>query len=1109
MHLDLVPPQVTQIPPWKLELLSRRSALSRTVEPKLNGVRLNPVPEQSASSESNVKAPPKCFTSWKELKDGAGIAHTFSINNSQRPLSSEARRSHHPQVAVTCATLFNGDGAFKSSSNRSGEPVVVEEEGGASKRSSPAAASTSTRPTSTGAPLSPVSSLDWSQSAGSPAAAAALSAAAGGAIVAGWPAHRPSRCSSLDFRTSSAVNPTQPFNRDQATALAHHKNQTQIAKVAQIEIDPGNALLAKRNLDDPGSPAPTDHRRPSFVTKGHLRPAAGKLKMGEDNASAAFVEKAQDQAAASSCGGASSDEIGLDSDSSSDELHYGPGFVSRLKSRYMSAALRSSTTANAGGLRRTASLEDFLDKDKEEVSIELINVHQPKVTSPQQGQGRYQRKDERTSRRTAAGSGANSVVGVASQVNRKARESIKRCQSVEVLARNKLEDSKPPPLPPKSTPTSTSASTVENVLNSEALSNDKIQLTEKSATTSSSVPPPPGKTASTLTEREKKKLQQPAAASEASSTVIASLRRPFHGRRRSAGLLFGVEEKELPKTGVVDSTRKIFESRPSAGGGLGLSSAASATGLQSRLLIKSRSTSSLYGRKSPSSSPVRRTLRQQSTDNNQQAPVSSSSKKKDLNSLQSSTKPRTASPAKTSKSLVNSSSSKPALPAKPELKTTSSKNKYHNTTSNSGAEATNVATPSKSRNKNKFEVPPLRHIDKNHRQDSWNKTTPVSSKTNGSNNNNGTAIDIEEGIKIVSKDSIDKIRQASGESFNFNFKKKQPAMATKPYLPLKQQAPAPPPPQQPPATTQPVPPTPPPKIDTVDTSGLRDPPATPVPVGIIKPISRPVKDEPIHNKKQQQVEVLQQKSRQNEAATESATAAVPPIPPPTINKQTTKPRAESPTTTLNNLINLTKQNNATNNTKNLNSSSNVNKLESSSTHGLKKEVILIDKKPLPTKPPPPKKQDSVIPQPPQPLEPILKVQSSQPRPPAVFANSNKIVTFAEDIIEAAEEERLDDHTSAGNLHSEVDRNGAKENNSDEGIDYMDDDMDSNMKSNYRDSWKKRQEAETKNTMVFNFLNSQKDVTHIENDGLDLSKRKKKQHLRQLAKVSAPEQHNFS
>merc|ERR1711881_633830 len=124
---------------------------------------------------------------------------------------------------------------------------------------------------------------------------------------------------------------------------------------------------------------------------------------GEDNASncTAFVEKAPDHAA-TSCG-ASSDEIGLDSDSSSDEIHYGPGFVSRLKSRYMSAALRSSSSANPGGLRRTASLEDFLDKDKEEVSIEL-NVHEPKVTVQQ---GRYQRKDDRPSRRSAATSGSS------------------------------------------------------------------------------------------------------------------------------------------------------------------------------------------------------------------------------------------------------------------------------------------------------------------------------------------------------------------------------------------------------------------------------------------------------------------------------------------------------------------------------------------------------------------------------------------------------------------------------------------------------------------------------------------------------------------------------
>merc|ERR1712156_777128 len=193
-----------------------------------------------------------------------------------------------------------------------------------------------------------------------------------------------------------------------------------------------------------------------------------------------------------------------------------------------------------------------------------------------------------------------------------------------------------------------------------------------------------------------------------------------------------------------------------------------------------------------------------------------------------------------------------------------------------------------------------------------------------------------------------------------------------------------------------------------------------------------------------------------------------PPPPPTIMQSTTpnvKPRAESPTTTLNNLINLTKQNNVvTKNSVKLQS-------ENSSTGNNKKEVILIDKPQL-------KKEDVEVEPPPlpqqQPLEPILKVQSK-----GVFA-SNKIVTFAEDI----DEKRFDNITAV------------TKDNSDEGIDY-DEDVDA-MKSNYRDSWKKRQDAETKNTMVFNFLNSQKDVTHIENDGLDLSKRKKKQ---QLAKES--------
>ncbi len=65
-------------------------------------------------------------------------------------------------------------------------------------------------------------------------------------------------------------------------------------------------------------------------------------------------------------GGGDSDGMmgsGGESDSS-EEIHYGPGFVSRLKSRYMSVALRGTARGSLGSLRRTASLEDFLEIDK-------------------------------------------------------------------------------------------------------------------------------------------------------------------------------------------------------------------------------------------------------------------------------------------------------------------------------------------------------------------------------------------------------------------------------------------------------------------------------------------------------------------------------------------------------------------------------------------------------------------------------------------------------------------------------------------------------------------------------------------------------------------------
>lgn len=60
---------------------------------------------------------------------------------------------------------------------------------------------------------------------------------------------------------------------------------------------------------------------------------------------------------------------------------------------------------------------------------------------------------------------------------------------------------------------------------------------------------------------------------------------------------------------------------------------------------------------------------------------------------------------------------------------------------------------------------------------------------------------------------------------------------------------------------------------------------------------------------------------------------------------------------------------------------------------------------------------------------------------------------------------------------------------------------------YRDSWKQRQEQQ--NTMVFNFSNTKRDVTHIENDGRDISRRSKsktkdkKKMIKQAEKAKDP------
>ena len=449
---------------------------------------------------------------------------------------------------------------------------------------------------------------------------------------------------------------------------------------------------------------------------------------------------------------------------------------------------------------------------------------------------------------------------------------------MEVLSRNRIEEpssSPPPPLPPKNV-----QNNLDGVLNSEALANTNLVIERLPV-------PPKSKTGFS---------------SSSSPTVIASLRGPFHYRRRSSALLFGINEVELPAPDTVKETRKIFE-----------------TG--NRGFVKSKSTSNLIN------------VQRGGQRKNHSSPVRSSMKTRQNNSSQPKFHLVTA---------------KPALPAKP---------------------------------------------DKVDLKKKPNRPTPMTNPKPTS-----TAIEIEEGIKIVSKDSINKIR-SSGESFSFNFNKKTEAKPG--YLP---------------------------KAKAASENSDK------VPVGVIKPITRNAKDNVKKQPEQKPVPAL------SSPPTLSTTLSQPqPAANPTLNK-----RAESPTTTLNNLINLTKQ------TKNNDATLSENR---------KKEVVI---QTLPDKS-------------------ILKSNNK----------SHKVVTFAQDNFKksssnsTATDEGIDkDINAVVELDSNIDQTVMKCNN--------------NKVDNHRNesSWKTK--TESKNTIVFNFLNSQKDVTHIENDGLDLSKRKKKQ---QLAKVS--------
>ena len=661
----------------------------------------------------------------------------------------------------------------------------------------------------------------------------------------------------------------------------------------------------EKNEATGGTSNPSINRRASLAkiyTRNRSAVSASNLSSSALSSQKNYLNRGKDYARK---GGLDSDGTSLgsggDSDSS-EEIHYGPGFVSKLKSRYLSVALRSSGPGRPS-LRRTASLEDFLDKDKDDQQIELrkttvTNIRQrrdnrnskPLSTPSTQSH----RNDPDTSHSSTGAYQPNRPRGrptakerfSSNMKNKSGRfEAVKRCQSVEVLSINETankekqempsivpkdgkrnqvsrveqdEDDEPPPLPPKSetlkapsvySPTNPKSS-VESALKSSMMSNDVLIFDKKGdaieggkAPISPTTPAP-------------------------SSTVLTSVRRPFQ-KRRSSGLLFGVEERELPAPDTVRETRKLFESRSSS------TLAKKLMGPNGQTLTKSRSTSSLFSQRDlpvPNSSTSRYThdrnqssqskinnssvlrsskgpttsshlniragISMERSNSNSKSPVrrvssspnrsnlnnSSLTKKLNKQSSQSPTRRNTYVNSSQKTSLQRNApkvTSKPTLPSKPahlassvntlglktnknqnvssagsDLVKSSSKAKDDSLTSTNSPKLVQFSRPVKSvysENLGENEISSVGKLQDQQAEieernmngaDKSIKLVPVkplNSEANVVQNKGGpdwkakpsspplSAEDIEEGIKLVSSESIRNIRQG-GNSFSFNFK---------------------------------------------------------------------------------------------------------------------------------------------------------------------------------------------------------------------------------------------------------------------------------------------------------------------------------------------------
>ncbi len=1090
------------LPPWKRELLLRRSALARTVEPNLSLVcrklqgRTPLFPNSKERSQAGkehegsppggaggkgLPAPPIASScEWRPLHGREGRAPK---EREEAPLQRKARRE---------ASAAGDDGRQRARPDPpfpapapSPSPSLRQASASASPPSRPPKGQFSERPrreetcvahnevksASKGASATPSSSssssssfcvewdtFEWEDSSNSNNSKKEEDDKRSGGHLATFNSRSRLKSDRDLVRENPAVTDDKGTGEDERTsAMTSKATSRRLAGAASSSTTSSSSSSGSAAEDDINRAAARIYRSKAVSR----RPAAYAAPGAAAAAAAAGVSGHHqlDSDGTLNSGG--------DSDSS-EEIHYGPGFVSRLKNRYMSVALRSSTRGSTASiLRRTASLEDFLDKDKEDQHIELRGsraapLSPTKPSAPtlhhySQHQQRHRPSDTpdgSSSRRSRPPSTAKSAS--------RRKDSIKRAQSVEVLSVSdqtssssgssselpvtsptklsrryafEKHDAAPPPLPPKGKERS-----IDKVVNS--LAND-VAIVEKTmpkkSSSSSAIQPPP-----------LAKVMELGGGS-------VSRRPPY--KRRSSSLLFGVEERELPAPDTVKETRKIFESRP---GRAPLPSYGSKSQQHPGLGHKSKSASSLHPPRSRSVD-ARLFARKRSSDTDS---LSMSSPPPPPASRPS----QTVAPQPSPRSHGNQA--KPSLPSKP-AHLTPSKSPTAPLKTRRSEEILTAAAATTSH----FVMPPLRHVSKQADSDETSSTTSSSSSSvgGGRGRDRGGSSSVrssarpsvktveeseDEGIKHVSSDSISRIRQGSS-SVSFNFNGAGVGSNSRNYLPSKESGSA--------------------------AAGRQ--------VGVIRPITR----ESIRESQQHQAE----KERPKEVIyIEKKTLQMPSSPTASAPQA---PAAKSSWMEEANRKNRRLAAAAAKHDQTVERGSVVHhhRVPSRPTHHppavppqepvretsvvsktlpepKKPEVLLVTKKDLPASPKLLRRQTNVEAEAPS----AGGGQRFVPSPERLIVSSSPPSEMRREIMTRVEAKSSS--TSAGVVDDGSNSSSSSSSSPQPMMAAAAVDVGAGENS-YRDSWKKRNEEQ--NTMVFNFVNSAKEVSHIENDGRDISKRR--------------------